>query len=94
MSTEAQSFADLVRAECGSSDDLDAIRAAFTGRFGPIVLSHFGKDEDAACGVALTDLGAAAQDDVASPARPPGPAARPGRPGRPGRGGTAKTAPR
>jgi len=72
MSTEARSFADLVRAECGSSADLDAIREAFTRRFGLIVLSHFGKDVP--CGVALTDLRAAAYEDVAPPARPPGPA--------------------
>jgi hypothetical protein len=68
MSTEAQSFADLVRAEYGSSGDLDTIRKAFTKRFGPIVLSHFGKNTE--CGVTLTDLGAATHDDVASPARP------------------------
>ena len=43
MSTEAQSFADLVRAEYGSSADLDTIRKAFTKRFGPIVLAIRGK---------------------------------------------------
>lgn len=72
MSTEAQGFAGLVQAEYRPSAGLDAIREAFTRRFGPIVLSLFG--EHVACGVALTDLGGAADDDGASPALPDGPA--------------------
>src|SRR5213596_1263073 len=64
------SFADLVQAKFeaqrvdGAAADLDATRQAFIKHFGPIICSRFGKNT--VCGVALTDLNAAARLDPAS----------------------------
>jgi hypothetical protein len=57
------SFADLVHAKVDTSARFEAIHEAFTKRFGPIIISRFGKK--LACGVALTDLKAADNGRVA-----------------------------
>jgi hypothetical protein len=69
------SFADLVQAKFEAAEntrkktiDVGAVSRAFTTRYGPIVLSRFGGNVP--CGVALTDLRAAANPSAAMPVLP------------------------
>jgi len=64
------SFADLVQAKFDATANVEAIRKAFIGRFGPIVDYRFGKN--IACGVALTDRRAAGEGNAAIRSLPQG----------------------